>query len=145
MTRTDVMASSRPRTPRAASFRNEPSGVARRLLAPTLALLLGLALLLPGAAVAAGGTSGYEQEPNHPKTTPTTGTSPSKEAAEPTSTTPTSSTEPTSTSTTTAPKASTLPFTGFDLRWDVGFGVLLLGAGISILAMQRRQRRRSER
>jgi hypothetical protein len=36
-----------------------------------------------------------------------------------------------------------LPFTGFDLRWDIGFGVVLLGAGFSILAMQRRQRRGS--
>jgi hypothetical protein len=140
MTRTDVMASSRPRTPDGASIASRPSSRARWLLAPTLALLLALALALPGAAVAAGGTSGYEQEPNHPKTTPTTGTSPSKESHEPMSTS-TTSTEPTSTSA----KATALPFTGFDLRWDVGFGVLLLGAGISILAMQRRQRRRSQR
>jgi hypothetical protein len=31
--------------------------------------------------------------------------------------------------------------TGFDLRWSVGMGLLLMGAGIAIVAMQRRQRR----
>jgi hypothetical protein len=144
MTRTDVMASSRPRAAVAAPMRTGPSRPVRGLYGLAMVLLLGVALLLPGAAVAAEPTSGYNQEPSKPKTTPATGTSPSKESAKPTSTTPTTDVAPTTTSTTTA-KASTLPFTGFDLRWDVGFGVLLLGAGISILAMQRRQRRRSER
>jgi len=128
------------------------------------ALLLALAVLLPSTAVAAEpGTSGYgygSQEPNKPSTpttpaattpatttpatttTPKTGTLPSKESEKPT--TPTSETEPEKTSSTPT-KASTLPFTGFDLRWDIGFGVVLLGAGFSILAMQRRQRRGSSR
>jgi len=46
--------------------------------------------------------------------------------------------------TSTAPsteKASTLPFTGFDLRWDIGFGLLLTISGFSIVLRQRRQRR----
>jgi hypothetical protein len=40
-------------------------------------------------------------------------------------------------------KASTLPFTGFDLRWSVAIGLVLMCAGFSIVAVQRRQRRRS--
>jgi hypothetical protein len=122
---------------------------------------LALAVLLPSTAVAAEpGTTGYgyNQEPNKPSTTttttpatttttttPKTGTLPSKESEKPT--TPSSQTEPekVSSSPATSTKASTLPFTGFDLRWDIGFGVVLLGAGFSILAMQRRQRRGGSR
>jgi hypothetical protein len=158
MTRTDVMASSRPRNLGAAPSGTGSSTVVRGLRALPIALLLALAVLLPSTAVAAEpGTSGYGygQEPNKPSTSttpatttpattpatttsPKTGTLPSKESEKPT--TPTSETEPEKTSTTPT-KASTLPFTGFDLRWDIGFGVVLLGAGFSILAMQRRQRR----
>jgi hypothetical protein len=154
MTRTDVMASSRPQNVGAA-----PSGITLRALrALPIALLLALAVMLPSTAVAAEpGTStyGYGQEPNKPSTattpttTPTTttapktGTLPSKESEKPT--TPTSATEPEKTSTTSPTTASTLPFTGFDLSWDIGFGVVLLGAGFSILAMQRRQRRHPQR
>jgi cytoskeletal protein RodZ len=141
MTRTDVMASSRPQTE--VSMRRGMSGVTRRLSAISALLLLALALALPGAALAAEPTAGYNQTP----TTPKTGTSPSKEekspASEPapekekTSTTPTTST--------TEPKTTTLPFTGFDLRWSLAVGVLLMGAGFSIVAVQRRQRRDSHR
>ena len=145
MTRTDVMASSRPRTAGAAKASRGISGARRRLSFIPAVLLLVMALALPSAALAASeSTSGYNQTPN----TPTTGTSPSKE----TSTTPTTSTtskgtEPsTSTSTSTptttgAEKSGTLPFTGFDLRWSIGFGVLLMGAGFAIVMMQRRQSR----
>jgi pentapeptide MXKDX repeat protein len=35
---------------------------------------------------------------------------------------------------------STLPFTGLDLRWIVGAGLLLLGLGFSILCVQMRSR-----
>jgi cell division septation protein DedD len=146
MTRTDVMASSRPRNASAATSRGGSSRISRRLCALPVALLLALTVLLPSTAVAAQpGTAGYAQETNKPATTtPKTGTLPSKEAAKPT---PTSEAEPAKTSTTptASPKATTLPFTGFDLRWDIGFGVVLLGAGFSILAMQRRQRRGSMR
>jgi hypothetical protein len=161
MTRTDVMASSRPRNPGVAPSGTRSSTILRTLCALPIALLLALAVLLPSTAVAAEpGTSGYGygQEPKKPSTsttpttttpatttTPKTGTLPSKESEKPT--TPSSQTEPekTSASPTTSTKASTLPFTGFDLRWDIGFGVVLLGAGFSILAMQRRQRRHGSR
>lgn len=109
-----------------------------------LALPLALLLIVGGAstAIAAEPTSGYSQTSPAPKTTPT----PKGEAAptktsstaskEPTSTssTPSSSTEPTAT---TAKKASTLPFTGLDLRWIIIAGVLLVGMGMSIVLVQR--------
>jgi uncharacterized surface anchored protein len=44
---------------------------------------------------------------------------------------------------TSAPKAKKLPFTGFDLRWTLGFGLLLTCAGFSIVAAQRHRRERS--
>jgi hypothetical protein len=140
MTRTDVMASSRPQTAGATpTSRGSSRSLHGRWALPVVALVA-LALALPAAAAAAEPTAGYNQEPNKPTTTttPKTGTSPSKEAV-----TPTKEVAPTSTSTTptTSAKASTLPFTGFDLRWDLGFGVALMGAGLAILAMLRRQRR----
>jgi len=147
MTRTDVMASSRPRTLGAASLRRGSPGLLRGLSALAGMLLTALALVLPSTAAATEPTSGYGQTPTKTTTTtpttPSSGTSPSKEAEKPTSTTPASEAAPTKTSTptTSSEKASTLPFTGFDLRWDIGFGLLLVGAGFSIVAVQRRQRR----
>jgi hypothetical protein len=141
MTRTDVMASSRPRTVGAAPNKRGSKAL-RGLLALPLVLLLALALMAPGTAFAATETtptSGYNQEPNEPKTTPTTGTSPSKEEGTPT-TTPEKETAPTSSSP-AKEEAKTLPFTGFDLRWSFAIGLLLLAAGFSIVAMQRRHRR----
>jgi uncharacterized surface anchored protein len=117
-----------------------------------IALLLAAALFVPSSAIAAEGTSGYSQTVPTPKTsttpatTPTTGTSPSKEEkTTPEKTTPAAETSPTSTTptaTTSASKekASTLPFTGFDLRWSVGIGVLLIGAGLSLAFVERRRR-----
>lgn len=153
------MASSRPRNPGAVPSGTGSSTIARALRALPIALLLALAVLLPSTAVAAEPATsgyGYGQEPNKPSTsttpttttqttttTPKTGTLPSKESEKPT--TPTSETEPEKASSSPTTKASTLPFTGFDLRWDIGFGVVLLGAGFSILAMQRRQRRHGSR
>ena len=122
-----------------------------------VALLLAAALLGPDTAVAAEPTSGYSQTAPTPKTTPstpakttpTTGTSPSKEEKTTPSkeTAPSTSTSTTPTSTTSASKekASTLPFTGFDLRWALGVGVLLLATGFSIVLVERRQRRRAGR
>jgi len=46
-----------------------------------------------------------------------------------------------STPSTKSEKASTLPFTGFNLTWTVGGGLLLIAAGGSIMVMQRRGRR----
>jgi uncharacterized surface anchored protein len=120
----------------------------RRLSVVPAVLLTAMALVAPSAAFATEPTSGYNQEP--PK--PSTGTSPSKETSTPTTpkeTAPaTSGTEPAKS--TTAPskesaKASTLPFTGFDLRWSIAIGVLLMGAGLSIVAVQRRGRRAGAR
>jgi hypothetical protein len=78
MTRTDVMASSRPRAGHSASIRKGTSGRARRL-AVLLIAILALALV-PAAALAAGTTTGYNQEPPKPTTTPSSGVSPSKES-----------------------------------------------------------------
>ena len=153
MTRTDVMASSRPQTPSAASTRRGSSSVLRGLSALSLALLTALAIVVPGTAVAAEPTSGYgtttttttpTTPATTPSTTPSTGTLPAKEAETPTPTTAEKEPEPAKTS--SAPsktKATTLPFTGFDLRWDIGLGLVLMGAGFSIVAVQRRQRRDS--
>ncbi len=139
MTRTDVMASSRPRTAGAAPKRRGTAGILRRLSFLPVVLLIAMALVAPGTAFGAGGNkSGYNQEPNKPST----GTSPSKEKASPK--TESKEAEPTTTSTpTTASEpetTSTLPFTGFDLRWSVGAGLLLMGAGFSIVVVQRRRR-----
>jgi hypothetical protein len=140
MTRTDVMASSRPQTAGAVSMRRGPS--LRVLAVVPVVLLMAMALLAPGAAFAATETntsSGYNQEPNKPST----GTSPSKETSSPSKEEPASETTPTATP--AAETAKTLPFTGFDLRWSFGIGLLLMGAGFSIVAVQRRQRREGGR
>jgi uncharacterized membrane protein len=166
MTRTDVVASSRPQTTVGApSIRRGSPSVSRRLLVLPVALLLAAALVAPTAALAAegeSGSTGYAQKPPTPTTpttpttpaattpattpttttspTPTSGTSPSKEAN-----TPASGTSPTKTSTSgTSPSSETaksLPFTGLDLRWTVGVGLLLMGVGFTIVTVQRRQRR----
>lgn len=139
MTRTDVMASSRPHTADTASTR----GDARRVWRGLVALALMFVLAAPSAALAAESTSKYNQEP--PK--PGTGTAPAKETKT-TPTTPTTTTTPTPTTTAvpaTTEKAHTLPFTGLDLRWLVGIGLLLMFAGVSIVLVQRRHRHVSKR
>jgi hypothetical protein len=159
MTRTDSMVSSGPQTAGAATLGSElhddcrgarSRRVARRAL---LAVPLALAVALPAPALAqtettTNSTSGYGTKPpvttkSEPKSEPKSGTAPSKEATtpksapEPTSTTPAVSTEPAKAS--TAPAAeSKLPFTGLDLRWVVGAGLLLLAAGLSLRLTQRR-------
>lgn len=141
MTRTDVMASSRPQTAGAASIRNGSSGIWRRLSILSLALMA--LALVPAVAVAAEEpTSGYGTTPTtttKTNTSPSKGVEPSKEAEKPTTSTPAS--EPAPTTSTAPEKASTLPFTGFDLRWDIGFGLVLSVAGFSIVLLQRRHRR----
>ncbi len=142
MTRTGVMASSRPRTVETATSGKGSFGSLRgRSIALAVVAALALALA-PAAALAAEPTSSYTTttpKPTTTTTTPSSGALPSKESEKPASTTPAS--EPAASSTATTPKASTLPFTGFDLRWDIGFGLLLVVAGASIVAVQRRQRR----
>jgi hypothetical protein len=147
MTRTDVMVSSGTHTEGAGPIAGETStrfGATRRrvMRRGLVAIPVALAFMAPAVAQAASapGTSGYGQTTPAPKTTPKPKqeVAPSKEPAEPTTTTPSSSNVPTATPATPAP--STLPFTGLDLRWVVGAGVLLLAGGLSIRLGQRRQR-----
>ena len=152
MTRTDVMASSRPQAIDEAPMRRGSTGIMRRLAVVPAVLLLAMALVGPSTAFAAEPTTtGYNQEPKKPSTgtspskETSTGTSPSKESSTPTTSTSKEAAPSTSSATPTSQKASTLPFTGFDLRWSIGAGVLLMGAGFSIVAAQRRQRRESGR
>jgi uncharacterized membrane protein len=151
MTRTDVMASSRPKAIGAVSMRMGSSGASRRFLAIPVALLLAAALGAPTAMAATTSETGYAQKPAEPKTTTTTtttpttttpksGTSPAKEVSpSKAATTPEKTTTTTSTTKTEATKS--LPFTGLDLRWIVAVGILMMGAGFSIVTVQRRQRR----
>jgi hypothetical protein len=137
-----------------------------RMSRTLLALPVALALMLPAVPALADTTTGYQQSPSTPTTTtstttasatsttsntttgyqqtpvkPASGTGPSKETATPTtSTSPAKTATPTSTTTTHVATKSTLPFTGLDLRWIIGAGLLLLAAGISLRISQRRQR-----
>jgi hypothetical protein len=143
MTRTNNVALGRPQAVGAAPLRKGSSRAARRLMVLPLVLLATAFILPSGALAATTGEAGYGSTAPAPKTTttpkttstektPASGTSPSKESS-----TPSSGVSPAKTSTT----AKTLPFTGFDLRWTVGIGVLLVAMGFSIVAVQRRQRR----
>src|SRR6202000_2059293 len=112
MTRTDVMASSRPQKAGAAP-KKKGSSALRKLVVLPVAFALTMALVVPTAAFAAEeGLSNYNNKPSTSTSTPTpapaTGTSPSKESSTPTKTTAPekSSTEPTTTSEPTAKKAS---------------------------------------
>jgi len=102
-----------------------------------LPVALALALAPAAPVLAASGSATYGN--SHPNAPAGSGTSPSKATKKPAK----AVTPATTSSTPTAKpaKASTLPFTGFDLRWTVGAGLLLVGAGGSIMVMQRRQRR----
>ena len=130
----------------------------RGLLVLAVALMITAAFAVP--ALAAEGLSGYthtetakqETKPTSSTTAPSTSSTPTPaQEAKPstTSAAPTPASEPAPASTTsTTPSttasqssSSTLPFTGLDLRWVVGFGLLMLGGGASIVLAQRRQRR----
>jgi hypothetical protein len=135
----DLMACDGPTTANAAPSGRGRSSLRRTMRRGLLALPLALALIAGGAttALAAEPTSGY----SHSTPAPTTTTASPKGEAAPTNTsgtaskeTPSSSTEPTAT---TAAKATTLPFTGLDLRWVILAGVLLVGMGASIVVVQR--------
>lgn len=162
MTRTDVVASSRPQKADAAPSRKGSSSALRKLAVLPVAFALMMAFVLPtGAFAAEEGLSGYKTTTtttttttppttqSTPAPTPTSGTSPEKAESTPTKTTAPEekAKEPAKTTTTTSEpaKASTLPFTGFDLRWTVAAGVLLLAMGFSIVVAQRRQGRKGER
>lgn len=66
-----------------------------------------------------------------PKKKPSHGVKPKKEELKPAASTTTSTT-------TAAPAKSSLPFTGLNLAWLVGAGVLLLGLGVSLRVAIRR-------
>jgi hypothetical protein len=141
MRRTHQMASNRSWTAGATSIdtladrrSTRPRRIVRRALLTLPAVLALMVPVAPGLAQASTGasttgTSGYKQKPPAPKTTtePKKEVEPSKEATTPT---PTATTAPTT-------KASTLPFTGLNLTWVVGAGLLLLAAGCSIRLAQR--------
>jgi cytoskeletal protein RodZ len=138
---------------------------ARKLVVLSVAFALMMALVSPAAVFAAEETSPYNSKPPTttttstppptststptPTPTPTSGTSPEKSSSTPEKSTapekkkeePTKETAPT----TTAKKATSLPFTGFDLRWTIAAGIVLLATGFSIVTMQRRQRRSNGR
>jgi uncharacterized membrane protein len=136
---------------------------ARKLVVLSVAFALMMALVSPAAVFAAEETSPYNSKPPTTTTTstppptttststptPTSGTSPEKQSSTPEKSTapetkkeePTKETAPT----TTAKKATSLPFTGFDLRWTIAAGIVLLATGFSIVTMQRRQRRSNGR
>jgi hypothetical protein len=121
-----------------------------RMSRTLLALPAVFALMLPALPAMAATTTGYQQTPTPPSTTttatttstakPASGTGPSKETATPTTSTSPANTAMPHTTTTTHSTSSTLPFTGLDLRWIVGGGLLLLAAGLSLRFAQRRQR-----
>ncbi len=153
MTRTDVEASHGPHAGTEASRRGS-SRAARRLMVLPVALLLAIA---PAAPTLAAGSTSKEALSGY-GTKPSSGTSPSKSTKTPTSKTPTttSPTAPASepapttsssvpTTTTSPAKSSSLPFTGFNLSWTVGGGLLLIAMGFSIVTVQRRQGRDSGR
>jgi hypothetical protein len=163
MTRTDVVASSRPQKADEATMR-KGSPRARKLVVLSVAFALMMALVSPAAVFAAEETSPYTSKPPTttttttppptttaatPTPTPTSGTSPEKQSSTPekSAAPETKKEEPTSTPspTTTAKPATSLPFTGFDLRWTVAAGIVLLATGFSIVTMQRRQRRSNGR
>ncbi len=140
--RNDFTACDGPSTAKVAATDSGRLRRRRTMRRGLLALPLALVLIAGGAttALAAEPTSGYSQTSPAPKTTPSpkgeaaptnTSSTPSKETTTPT---PTSSIEPTAT---TATKATTLPFTGLDLRWVILAGVLLVGMGMSIVLVQR--------
>jgi hypothetical protein len=149
MTRTNVEALTGPQARGTEANRRGSSRAARRLMVLPVALLLAIAPAAPTLAASSKSKealSGYGNKPS-------SGTSPSKSTKTPTSSTPTTGTPAKETApatsssvptTTTAPtKSSSLPFTGFDLRWTVGGGLMLVAMGFSIVTMQRRQRGRA--
>jgi hypothetical protein len=99
----------------------------RRLLVLPVVLLLAAALATPALAASKEPLTTYT-----PKTKTTHETLPAKEKKTP-APAPVTATEPAKAASTT------LPFTGFDLRWTVGIGLFLVFAGGSIMVMQRRR------
>jgi uncharacterized membrane protein len=123
-------------------------------------LLLSLAVLaiaaMPAFAVASTSTTtttsstetGYSQKPKPPvekEAKPEKETAPKKEAAAP-KTEPEPAKEVAPEESEAPAKATELPFTGLDLRWVVGAGLLLIAAGgVSLRVLRRHERHDSGR
>jgi hypothetical protein len=160
--RNNVTASSSPQHAGATPGGRGPSRRRTTVLRGLLALPLSLALIAPGAtALGAEATTGYSQTTPPPTTVTTTVTTPPSTVTTTTTTppTPTREVKPETTNsvpkktpkhgvhpattggevstTVTTPHATTLPFTGLDLRWVIVGGMLLLGTGLSIMYVQR--------
>jgi uncharacterized membrane protein len=145
----------------------QPGGVsrfsraARRLATPTIALAL--ALLSPASGAMATttetttgeSTSSYKQSPTPPAIEQAVPqppkTPPEGEAGKepPAIETPSSALQPenerlpvTNLQPSTAKRE--IPFTGFDLRWELGLGALALAAGAAIITAQSRRARRAK-
>lgn len=124
MTSIDALASSGSAT---AAKRHGP-----RMRRALIAVPAALALMIPATAFAAGTTTGYNQTPP-PPTTPKTTPPPTKNTA------PAAAIGTPVTIKPSAPAPTTLPFTGLDLRWVIGVGLLMLATGgFSIRVLQRR-------
>lgn len=124
-------------------------------------LLLAPATAVPAAAIAVEPTSSYGTEP--PKREAPSSEPPKPESAKPPTTEVHASKEGTSPTKEVqkpelpeqrvsashrkpAPaKADSLPFTGFDLRWELSLGTLLILAGSGLIAAQRRHARERHR
>jgi hypothetical protein len=145
----------------------------RATLSVVAGLTLAAALLAPAAANAVEPTSGYTvpkteeptsgytvpakeppkaeapkpEPPKPPLLTPKTGSSPSKESEKPLVEEGHGGVLPENERLAgEAPaKASALPFTGLDLRWELGFGVLLLATGLGLVEAQHRRERVHQR
>ena len=146
---TETGASNRPQS---GSITSRRSLMLRRGL---LAVPVALGLMLPASAGAAEATNGYTQTPPPPPGTTTTVTSPPSTVRTPPVTVRTPAPpskavpkkgagpsvnigEPVTIKPSPAPR--TLPFTGLDLRWIIGAGILLLGMGLTVRILQRRTR-----
>jgi uncharacterized surface anchored protein len=127
-----------------------------------LGLLTAVALLAaPAAALGAESTTtlnGYSATPTisttsvatttvstaSPVVTPANESKPEHES-KPTETSPKGSVKPStaeSTPSTTTSEAKTLPFTGLNLAWVIGAGLLLFAAGLTIRVLQHRRAQR---
>jgi hypothetical protein len=140
MTKTDVSNSSRPHAADAA-IRGKRASLRMLLIALSAALMLMAAFAASSFGASGEVESGYKQKPPAPKEAGS-GTAPAKESSEPASGV---APESASASPTSPSSSSTLPFTGLDLRWVIGGGLLLIGSGASIRIVQRRERQDSDR
>ena len=107
-----------------------------------LAVVVGIAMLIPSVAVADSTCGGYSQKTCTTTTTSNTTTSPAPTTPAPTTTTPSTGAVTDSTSpaaATTATSSGTLPFTGIDVAALMVGASVLLGGGLVIRYLSRDQ------